>query len=117
MADPEGPDEKHLRAVQSNLEYVPGAACASILVLSFLPAGGGLSIGIMEAEWSSIVIVFPLFGLMFAGGMYGFFMLLRRMFGHETSASTKKRERLLWVIAPLGGLVLGALAGAVFVAA
>lgn len=112
-----GADDKHRRAVIDTLEYLPGAACASILVLCFLPTGGGLSIGIMKAEWSWLVVVFPLFGLMFAGGMYGFFMLLRRMFGHETSASTKRRERLLWVIAPLAGLVLGALAGAVFIAA
>jgi cobalamin synthase len=117
MADLEGPDDRHRRAVHENLEYVPGAACASILVLSFLPAGGGLSIAIMKAEWSWLVVVFPLFGLMFAGGMYGFFMLLRRMFGHETGPAAKKRERRLWLVAPLAGLVLGALAGAVYVAA
>lgn len=117
MTDPEGPGDKHRRAVRDNLEYVPGAACASILVLSFLPAGGGLSIGLMKAEWSWLVVVFPLFGLMFAGGMYGFFMLLRRMFGHETCPAVKNRERRLWLLAPLAGLVLGAVAGAVFLAA
>ena len=88
-----GADEKQRRAVIDNLEYVPGAACASILVLSFLPAGAGFYLAALKAEWSWAAVVLPLFGLMFAGGMYGFFMLLRRMFGHETSAATKKRER------------------------
>jgi hypothetical protein len=117
MVDLDGPDDKHRRAVHDNLEYVPGAACASILVLGFLPAGGGLSIGIMKAEWSWLVVVFPLFGLMFAGGMYGFFMLLRRMFNHEIRDATKKREKRLWLVAPLAGLVLGALAGFAYIAA
>jgi hypothetical protein len=116
MTGMKGADEKQRRAVIDNLEYVPGAACASILVLSFLPAGAGLSMAVMKADGSWAMAVFPLFGLMFAGGMYGFFMLLRRMFGHETSAAIKKRERLLWVVAPLAGLLLGA-AGAVYVTA